>query len=112
MKLLTTCIIKDGMKEVVLQENFGSQYRGGCRLPKKCWYFFHAWCAAQTKLGKHPCYAYDIIKLACSGLGIHIMFDIEVPASTKATFIYKNKQEILNRGNIVSHYRRKEYELY
>ena len=72
------------MKEVVLQENFGSQYRGGCRLPKKCWYFFHAWCAAQTKFGMHPCYAYDIIKLACSGLGIHIMFDIEVSASTKS----------------------------
>ena len=86
------------MKEVVLQENFGSQYRGGCLLPKKCCYFFHAWCAAQTKLGKHPYYAYDIIKLACSGLGIHIMFDIEVPASTKATFIYKNKQEILEPG--------------
>ena len=49
------------MKEVVLQENFGSQYRGGCRLPKKCWYFFHAWCVAQTKFGKHPYYAYDII---------------------------------------------------
>ena len=26
------------------------------------------------------------------------MFDIEVPASTKATFIYKNKQEILEPG--------------
>ncbi len=82
-----------GWKKWSLQENFGSQYRGGCLLPKKCCYFFHAWCAAQTKFGKRPCYAYDIIKLACSGLMVHIMFDIEVPASTKATFIYKTSKK-------------------
>ena len=27
-----------------------------------------------------------------------VLFDIEVPANTKATFIYKNKQEILEPG--------------